>query len=262
MSRIHPDQLVSSPACIPQLPLDEVLPIYAGLGFRKFEAFTSWCQSHLDPGKPAADYKAAAAQHGMAYTSLHLPPITDDFDRSLAAAVAAARFAAELGARVVLYKANSRENYIRGAKPFLDAIEREGVAVTPVLQNHKGTPITTPDDFLAVIRGIDDPRMKTLLEVGHFQRVGVSWREGAELLGDSVALVHINDIDETGQSVPFGTGRVDFPGLFDHLAATGYRGEIVVELELTTRDKDVPRTVHYLGEALAYLREHCMKENA
>ena len=34
-----------------------------------------------------------------------------------------ARYAAALGASVVIYKADSRENYIRGAGPFLDALQ-------------------------------------------------------------------------------------------------------------------------------------------
>ncbi len=56
-------------------------------------------------------------------------------------------------------------------------------------------------------------RLLTLPEVGHFHSADVGWREAAEALGDSVALVHIKD--QIGrQSVPFGTGEIDLPGLF------------------------------------------------
>lgn len=244
---------VGSPACIPQMSLEEILPAYAALGFRKFEAFTSWCQSRLDIDADPEEYRDLAARHGIAFTSLHLPPVNDETETSLARAVKAARFAEALGADMVLFKADSRRNYIRAARPFLDALDSGGIRVTPVLQNHAGTAISTLADFWEVIKGIADDRMKTLLEVGHFQRIGVSWREGYDLLGDSIALVHINEIRGT-ESVPYGTGSVDFPGLMQHLRRVGYAGNIVVELELETRDRDTERTLQYLGEAMNYLR--------
>ena len=250
------ERFVGSPACIPQMPLEEILAAYAPLGFRKFEAFTSWCRSHLDIETDARSYRELAARYGMRFTSMHLPPISDDREASLRQSVKAARFAQDLGADVVQFKATTRDNYIQTAGPFLDAIEDAGIHVTPVLQNHAGTAISTLEDFREVITGINDPRMKTLLEVGHFQRVGVHWRDGYNLLGDSIALVHINEIKGT-QSVPFGTGDVDFPGLFAHLRDTGYTGDIVVELELETRDRDAERTLLCLAEALSYLRERC-----
>lgn len=253
-------QLVASPACIPQWPLEQILAAYRRLGFKKFEAFCVWCKSALDIQRPPADYLRLAEAQGFRYTSMHLPAITHDFDTSLAASIATARYAAALGASVVIYKADSRENYIRGAGPFLDALQSQDIAVTPVLQNHKGTAISTLDDYRAVIEGIDDPRMKTLLEVGHFQRAGVAWRDGYDLLGDSIALVHINEINAASESVPFGAGLVDFPGLFQHLSDAGYAGEVVVELELTTRNDDPDRTLVYLDAALQYLRSLGLKD--
>jgi sugar phosphate isomerase/epimerase len=254
-------QLVASPACIPQWTLQELLPAYAKLGFSKFEAFCTWCKSALDIAQPAESYLSLARHNATRFTSMHLPPITNDRDASLASAIATARYAASLGADVVLYKADSRENYIGGAAPFLDALARERIEVTPVLQNHRGTPITTLDDFRAVIEGIADPRMMTLLEVGHFARVGVDWRTGYDLLGQSIALVHINDIDGAGQSVPFGKGSVDFKGLFAHLSEQGYAGNIVVELELDTRQTDPQRTLRELRNSLAHLRKCGIKED-
>lgn len=247
-------RLAGSPCCIPKMPLDEILAAYAELGFVKFEAFTSWCASQLDVAADPAAYRALAERHGMRFGSLHLPPVGEDLD--VGPAVRAARFADELGAGVVLFKAASREVYIRSAKPFLDALDAGGIGVAPALQNHTGAPISSLDDFREVLDGIDDPRMKAVLEVGHFQRVGVHWREGAELLAGRIALVHVNDIAD-GRSVPYGTGEVDFPGLFAHLADTGYGGDVVIELELETRDDDAERTLRCLGEALDYLRTRC-----
>lgn len=243
------DRLVSSPACHPDLPLGEVLAAYAALGFRKFEVFTSWAKSAFDIDADPKVYVAQGAQVGMRFTSFHLPPIADDVTKTLQRAVKAARFAEAVGARVVLYKATSRPLYIQAARPFLDAIE--GLAVTPVVQNHFGTPVTTLEDVKEVHEGIADPRMKALLEVGHFHSAGVHWREAADYLGDRIALVHIKD--QIGrQSVPFGTGEVDLPGLFRYLHDHGYAGDYVVEMEVEDRE----RTLDYLAQAIDYIVAH------
>lgn len=105
-----------------------------------------------------------------------------------------------------------------------------------------------------MLDGIGDPRMKTLLEAGHFHSVGVSWREGYDLLRDTIALVHIKD--QVGrQSVPFGTGEVDLPGLFRWMRSVGYTGDYVVEMEVA----DPENTLRYLADALAYLRTYCQE---
>jgi sugar phosphate isomerase/epimerase len=257
MAVITFDQLVSSPACQPQLTLEQILPLYAEMGFHKFELFSTWCKSAADIHSDPKPYVELGKRYSMTFTSFHLPPITNDFDTSLKNAIQGARFAQAVGATEMLYKGDSRENYIRGAKPFLDALDQEKITVTPVLQNHKGTPITTLEDFRAVIEGINDNRMKTLLEVGHFRRVDTHWSKGYELLKDSMALVHINDIAPNYDSVPFGTGDSDLPGLFSHLASIGYKGNIVVELELKDRETNPERTIQCLKDGLKYFREVC-----
>lgn len=241
---------IASPCCNPEMTLPEALTVYSRLGFRKFEAFTSWVHSALDWEGDAQFYRDLAARHAIRFASFHLPPVGDHRGESLQRAVKAARFAAALGVETVLFKATCRANYVAAAKPFLDQIEE--LPITTVLQNHAGSPISTLTDFEEVLDGISDARMKTLLEVGHFHSVGVSWREGYDLLRDSIALVHIKD--QVGrQSVPYGTGEVDLPGLFQWMRSVGYTGDYVVEMEVEDREN----TLRYLEEALAYLRTHC-----
>lgn len=242
------NNLVVSPCCNPEMDLETALSTYAEIGYSRLEAFTSWVKSALDYNVDPAYYLNLASKYGMSYYSVHLPRITDDLEASVKEAVKAAHFAAALGAEIVLYKADSREACIRGAKLFLDATQH--LPVTPVLQNHVGTPIETIADFRDVINGIADPRMKTLLEVGHFHSVGVTWREGYELLGESIALIHIKDQIGT-QSVAFGAGEVDLPGLFAQMKAAGYTGKYVVEFEV----KDRENTLKYLRDGLEYLRK-------
>jgi sugar phosphate isomerase/epimerase len=244
------DRLTVSPCSNPELPLDDVLAAYSNLGYRSFEVFTGWAKSAFDINQPPEGYLELGRRYGMRFHSMHLPPVEDDLDATLDRAVRAARFAEALGVKVVLFKATSRENYIRAARPFLDAIA--GVAVTPVLQNHAGTPISTLGDFNEVLQGIADPRMATLLEVGQFHSVGVSWRTGYHLLGSTIALVHVKD--QIGrQSVPFGAGEIDLPGLFAHMESVGYAGNYVVEMEV----EDKENTLRYLSEARAFIRTCC-----
>lgn len=243
-------QLATSPCSTPDVGIEQCLKDFSALGYQKFEMFSEWCASHADMSKSPEEYLEIANKYNMAYTSMHLPSIGDDLDAGVELAVKAAEFAADIGVKVVLYKAKTREAYIAGAKRFLDGIE--GFGITPVLQNHKGTPITTIDDYRAIIVGINDSRMKTLLEVGMFHSVGVLWKEGYDFLNESIALVHIKD--QIGEDrVPFGEGEVDLAGLFTQLNKDGYEGEIVIEMEVCRDDYD--RTIQLLGDA----KSHCEK---
>ncbi|OPZ04917.1 MAG: Inosose dehydratase [candidate division BRC1 bacterium ADurb.BinA364] len=242
------ERLVASPCCLPQAALDELLDSYSGIGFRKFEAFSSWCASAFDPESDPSEYRRRLESRDMRCVSFHLPKIGDDAE-SVARAIAAARFAAALGARIVLYKADSIEAYIRAAKPFLDSIE--GLGLTPVVQNHFGTALSSLDDVRRALDGIADARMQGLLEVGQFHSAGVHWLDGCNLLKDRIALVHIKD--QIGrQSVPFGRGQIDLIGLFRHLESEGYAGDYVIEMEV----KDRENTFRYLREAVEYLRSN------
>ncbi len=247
------ENLAVSPCSNPEMGLDEVLGAYSALGYRKFEVFTSWTKSAFDCRGDPQFYLDKGRRHDMAFVSLHLPAVGDDAGASLAEAVRAARFASAIGAGVVLFKATSRPNYVRAAGPFLDAIG--DLAVTPALQSHAGTPISTLADFREVLDGIDDERMKALLEVGHFHQVGVPWREGYELLRGRIALVHVKDMIGS-RSVPFGAGEVDLPGLFRRLSDDGYAGDYVVEMEVEDRQN----TLTYLRQAREYVEEHCRGE--
>ena len=238
-----------SPCSNPEMTLEEALAAYGRLGYERLEMFTSWAKSAANVERGPAEYLEAAERHGFAYSSIHLPPFEEDLKASLARAAETCRFGAALGCRVAIVKATSRQNHIAGAPLLLEAIE--GLPITPVLQNHAGTAISTLDDYREVLDGIGDPRMKCTLEVGHFHSVGVQWPQGYDLLAGRIELVHIKD-QIGSQSVPFGTGEIDLPGLLARLIEDGYEGDVVVEMEVEDREN----TLQYLGDALAYVREH------
>jgi sugar phosphate isomerase/epimerase len=258
MRNNHPlmQQLVCSPACIPSMPYDELLEAYSKLGFTKIEAFSEWAESRLNWREDPALAREMAQNFGIAITSFHLPLIkADDVEEGLTNAIDAARYADGVGAKVVLFKAGNREVFEQIGKRFLDALDEQQIGVTPVVQNHKGTAITSTDDYEDVFARVGhDPQLKGVLEVGHFHRVGVSWKEGWDYLGDRIALIHINDIRD-GNSVHYGTGEVDFAGLLRQIKSSSYGGEIVVELELETRRTDPPATLAGLKDAIRVLTE-------
>jgi sugar phosphate isomerase/epimerase len=235
------------------MELEPVLEACSGLGFSQFEGFTEWAASRLDwRGDPAGPRRLAASM-GLRFSSFHLPTARGDSDAELGDLMVAARYAVGLGAKVVLFKAASRLLYGNVGLRLLDALAAEGLEVTPVLQNYHGGQIDTPDDYREVLQRLNhDPRMKALLEVGQFQRSGVTWREGWELMDDRIALIHLNDIRE-GRSVLYGTGEVDFRGLLGQVKASGYEGDIVVELELATRETAPEETIEGVRLAVEHL---------
>jgi sugar phosphate isomerase/epimerase len=186
----------------------------------------------------------------MQFCALHLPAFTDDdLDAGVDQARRGAELAAAIGCSVVIVKGKTRPAYIAGAVRLLPLID--SLPVTPVLTNHAGTAISTLDDYAEVLEGIGDPRIRCLLEVGHFHSVGISWEQAYGFLEGRIAHVHIKD--QVGrQSVPFGKGEIDLPGLFARLRQDGYEGDCVVEMEVA----DKKNTLDYLAAALQYVREN------
>lgn len=249
-------QLVCSPCCLPSWSFDELLPAYRALGFTKIEAFTEWAQGRLDWHEDPIIALNKLQATGMQITSFHLPLIrADDVESGLEDALAAARYAEALGAKVLLFKAANRELFKQVGKRFLDALDNQQIQAIPAVQNHKGTAISTIEDYQEVFDLLNhDPRLKAVLEVGHFQRENVPWIEGWKYLNQRIALIHVNDIRD-GKSVHYGTGEVDFAALMSQIKTTNYAGEIVIELELENRDSNPQETLVGLQKAIALLSE-------
>jgi sugar phosphate isomerase/epimerase len=247
------DRLVSSPVYFPHLPLEPALRACSDLGFTKFEGFTEWATSKMDWREDPENPRRLAESMGLKFSSFHLPTAKSGSDGELNDLMVAARFGAGLGARVILFKAATQEIFASLGVRFLDALSALNLGLTPVLQNHRGGPIHSLDDFRTVLGSMNfDPRMKTLLEVGQFHRVGVEWRQGWEWMGSRIALIHVNDI-LAGNSVPYGTGEVDLGGLMRQVKESGYSGDIVVELELPSRETDSRETLEGVRLAVDHL---------
>lgn len=244
------DKLVASPVFDPLMGLEEMLAICSRLGFRKYEIMTSWVQAAFHPEQGAAYYLDLANQYGMQYTSLHLPPVEEsDPTGTLQRATDYTHFAKQLGVDVVIFKAATRDLYIQHASAYLDSVEDLGI--TTVITNHASSPIATLEEYSMVLDGAADNRLKALLEVGHFYKVGVSWEKAYELLRDRVALVHIKEMQGENPVAPYGEGEVAFAELFKQLSDDGYTGNYVVELEKVPQSQ----AVNLLEQSVVYLQK-------
>lgn len=163
-------QLVGSPCCLPKWSYEQLVPTYRDLGFSKFEAFSEWAQARLYWREDPAIAGQKALDAGIAITSFHLPVIdVSDIEAGLDNAIAAARYAQAVGAKVMLFKATTREVFGQIGIRFLDALDREQITVTPVVQNHRGTAISTLEDYQEVFNRLDnDPRLKQSSKLGIF----------------------------------------------------------------------------------------------
>ena len=247
--------IVDHLACSPGtsgLSFERALEVFAWIGFRNMELFSrpgTPSAPDLD-GDPAA-YRTRAERHGMSVSSFHLPYIGADMDETFDAAVRAARFGEALGAEVALFNADTRPIMIEALPRYLDAVEDLDIAIA--VQNHPGRALETGEDYREVFAGVgNDPRLKGVLEVGSFHHYGWSWRQGYDLLEGRIALVHIKDMVGQ-QSVPFGTGEVDIPGLIEHLSAVGYRGKFVLEMSVVDKENTIP----YTRDAFRYMIDRC-----
>jgi sugar phosphate isomerase/epimerase len=252
------ERLVCSPCCLPTTAASDLLPAYRELGFTKYEAFCTWAECRHEWTRDPHKDRDHLASFGLRVTSYHLPMIGEDIEAGLNDALAAARYASVLGGEgtCVLFKAATREIFGQVGKRFLNALEKERLGVVPVVQNHRGTAITTLDDYQEVLTRVNDSRLKGILEVGHFQRVGTPWKPAWDVLGDTIALIHLNDINKEGASVLFGTGEVDIPGLMQAVRDRNFDGNVVVELELASNRTETEQTLNGLRDAIALLERH------
>lgn len=233
-------------------PLEEALASYSAIGYKNFEVYTNGRGSSFNINKGAGYYLELGKKYNLKFTSLHLSPIKDNLEQELENAIKEAQFASELGVSVVVFKAKKRENYLRAAKPFLNAIE--GLNLTPVIQFHEGGAFANLNDLVQVMTEIDDERMKILHEVGSFHAAEIPWKTVCNVFGHRIALVHIKDMIGR-KCVPYGTGEVDIPALVNHMRGLGYQGYYVVEID----PSDKENTTRYICEAYDYLKTHCDK---
>lgn len=86
--------------------------------------------------------------------------------------------------------------------------------------------VTNTPDTLALIDSVGAPNLAYQYDVYHMQRM--EGNVSATILRYSDRIAHIQIADSPGRNEP-GTGELNFPFIFDTIAASGYNGSIGIE---------------------------------
>ena len=231
-----------------QKPFEEIVPDYHSMGYQQFELYSTGRGSSPDYNKGAAYYAQKAKEYGIRYSSFHLPPIEEGDEKSFDEALKWYYFANELEIPVCVFNSHKKEFYAKLLSKMVAKIE----SLKPVLlvQVHEGRSLESLEDVQQVLKEVNHPKVKALHELGSYHGIGVSWKKVIDTLWPRIGLFHLKDMVGS-QSVPFGTGEVDFASLFETVKSIGYEGSFVIELAT----KDSENTNRYFREAFSFFKQ-------
>lgn len=265
----------------PGWPLERIFAFVRQTGYRAVElASYSFCDSITDVDAAARRQIEAGAQAaGIAIAGMHAlftpipglrplhscppwlqlnsadPEIRERTSQYLKELI---RFTGEVGGEnVVLGSAASRniprempfiEGWRLAAHTLRDAAEYAAqynvvLSLEPISANLTNF-INTPDDAMKMVREVDHPNLKWMLDCYSGASQGVDMPEAIRKHGADLVHVHMND---DNKSWP-GTGTVDFPAIVRALRDVGYSGYLSVEVMDLSPD---PETI--AREALLYM---------
>lgn len=84
-------------------------------------------------------------------------------------------------------------------------------------------------EYAAVIRGIDDARVRAYYDTGNSTAQGFDIATDIEPLLPLLEAVHMKDRAVHGTSRPFGEGAANFPAFFARLAQVGFAGDFLTQ---------------------------------
>ena len=229
---------------------EEVLPAYSAMGYKKFELYAEGRGASPDYSKGSAYYASFAKDHGMKYSSFHLPVIEEGSAESFENALKWAAFAEELSIPVCVFNAKEKKHYAKLILSMLEDIEKRKLNFNLVVQIHEGRALESFEDIKEILDQVKHERVMALHELGSFHALGVSAQQVIDAFWPKIGLFHLKDMIGS-QSVPFSKGEVDFTSLFKEVNRIGYKGDFVVELSPV----DMENTHRYIGEALTYLKK-------
>ncbi len=251
-------ELSCSTCCIPNYNLDDALALFASSGYEYFETFTTWTGGQLDVHKvDKEDVRRKLAQYGLKLSSLNIENfVAEDytaFRKRLERQKDNIQWAIELGCGKINFKGGKRteddmRSLIQGAQEL--AAYCADLPVELCLANHHGNRIERIEDLDRIFSEIDHSKVGIVVDIGHYHSAGVDIRALIEKYADRIKLVHTKD-QIGSQSVRFGEGEIDNPGLLKLLYDLGYDGFVVVEIEVEDKDN----TPKYIGDAWSYLQE-------
>lgn len=250
----------------PIQPIEEKVADTAAAGFTAFETFGHVVEQY--PGGAAA-FKALLDRHGLRYAASYCARTYIDPARAaddVAQVLQWARVSKDAGAEMIVVSCQRREQahytpeeYAALAQTFntLGARLRDDLGLKTSLHPHTGTPVETPEEIARVVEALDPLACGFGPDTGQIAQAGGDALDVVRRYRDVVTHVHVKDYggtavtqkpdgtvdDPTGYSgyVPVGSGVLDFTTMFRDLAASGFRGWLMVELDGTPRAPRPPK---------------------
>lgn len=234
-----------STACFYPQPLEEILPVLAGLGVRAAEIFFN-TESEFSP-RFYERLGAQAKQLGIDIVSVH--PYTSlmegmllfsDYKRRTEDGMAQYQryfeCAAALGARFLTFHgerdmgpADTPERWARKCEAYRRLCALAAACGVTLAQENVAWCRSKQPDYIRALRR-DMPELRYTLDIKQAHRAGQDWRAMLDAMGDRLVNVHINDFSTQQSCMLPGTGTMDYADFFSRLRALGYDGHTLIEV--------------------------------
>ncbi len=234
-----------STACFYPQPLEEILPVLAGLGVHAVEIFFN-TESEFAP-RFYEQLGAQARGLGLDVVSVHpysslmegMLLFSDYSRRTEDGMMQYQRYfecAAALGARFLTFHGerdmghtDSPERWARKCGVYRRLCRiAASCGVTLAQENVAWCRSRDPGFVRALCR--DVPELRYTLDIKQARRAGRNWKEFIDAAGDRIVNVHINDFSAEQTCLLPGAGNMDYGDFFSRLHSVGYDGHTLIEV--------------------------------
>lgn len=204
----------------------------AALGFSYVEVFFKHIQKE---GISAREARRVLDDHGLVLLLMVAEPLEDSpaSDERLRAGLV---YFAEVGVSLANLRAaqgTSTDEFRRAVARAV--LEAESLALTPVVQNLRGSLIQTPDDLLSYA----DTGARLHYDTQQFYMAGVPALDAWDRLAGTIVHAHVADRSDPETGCAFGEGAIGLEELLTRMHGDGYRGAFTFEVESTGLDDNV-----------------------
>ncbi|MFP4382096.1 MAG: sugar phosphate isomerase/epimerase family protein [Candidatus Sumerlaeia bacterium] len=224
------ERLAGSPACVPQMNVEQVLAFINGMGLTKMEVYmegvTSAFSMQCDPNY----YRQKAQAHNIRFISVQLPEIDIEREETLEMALKGVEFTKRLNAPTVIMRPANFQTCKEWAGRLTHTAEKLDLRMA--VQNIAGAGLSTAEELQRLADEIDEERLKFVLDIRECGKADADWKAMLDVMQERLVLVHLADTHDK-QCVEYGKGDIDFADLFGRLQNSDYDGYFVVKLEGT-----------------------------
>jgi sugar phosphate isomerase/epimerase len=121
------------------------------------------------------------------------------------------------------------------------------IAVEP-LRHQETNLINTVREGLAMVKAVDRPEIKLLVDYYHLSEEGES---AAVILEAATLIVHAHVANPRGRVYPLSPDEADYAGFFENLCTIGYAGRLSIEASTPDFAAQAPQSLAMLRNALA-----------